>query len=385
MKLSNLNSYHIIFTALLSFMFSNCAGGMIRESSKTEVKFVAVGDVMVHSTQLTSAYNSKCDCWNFKPVFEKVKPHIEKADIKIANLETTLPGNKKQYAGYPNFGTPDALAEALKESGFNLITTSNNHSLDTGKKGLRRTLEILDSLGLAHIGTYTNQEEHDAKRVHIIEKDGLRIATLAYTYGTNGIMIPKDVVVNLIDKPKIAEDIALARSMGVDVVLVYYHFGPEYIRLPDKFQKDIVDFSFQEGADVVLGGHPHVLQPYELKFITDKYGVRKKRLVIYSLGNFVSSQSSRYKNGGILFYFTISKDKEIQIKDISYEPVYVYVEFGKGIYQYHVLPIKDYLTEDTNPVLTKHGRNTMMEFYKDTKEHLEKHSYLEIGEFVENK
>jgi poly-gamma-glutamate synthesis protein (capsule biosynthesis protein) len=382
-----MNFRGLIFLILITIKFlnTNCASVIVREEKIQELKFVAVGDVMVHSTQLTSAYSSKCDCWNFKPVFAKVKPYLEKADIRIANLETTLPGNKKQYAGYPNFGTPDSLAEALKEAGFNLITTSNNHSLDTGKKGLRRTLEVLDNLELAHVGTYSDPEEHSLKQIHVIEKNGLKVAFLSYTYGTNGILIPKDVVVNLIDKSKIAEDIRLAKSMQVDAIIVYYHFGDEYTRLPNKFQKEIVDFSFNEGADIILGGHPHVLQPYELKFITDKYGERKQRLVIYSLGNFVSSQRSRYKNGGILFYFTIAKNKNLQIKDVFYEPVYVYVEYGKGVFQYHILPIRDYLGENTIPPLTKSEKNIMLEFLKDTEEHFKKYSYIEIGELVENR
>lgn len=370
-----------VFLIVLSFLF-NCSTFQQKEALIREVKFVAVGDVMVHSTQLTSAYNKSCDCYNFHPVFEKVKPYIEAADIRIANLETTLPGDKKKYAGYPNFGSPDSLAEALKDSGFNILTTSNNHCLDTGKSGMRRTIDVLRELGFGQLGTYKDKEDYEKRRIFTFEKNGIQFAMLAYTYSTNGILVPKDVVINLIDKEKISQDIQLAKAKGVDVILVYYHFGPEYVRLPDKSQIDLVEFTFQEGADIVLGGHPHVIQPYELRYVTDKYGERKQRLVIYSLGNFVSSQHSRYKNGGILFYFTISKSSRIAIQNIYYEPVFVYVELGKNVYQYHVLPIKDYLNENTTPQLTKSGRKLMLEFLNDTKEHLEKYSFLERAELV---
>lgn len=362
----------------------NCATILKKPISTKEVKFVAVGDVMVHSTQLTSAYNKKCDCYNFHPVFEKVKPYLELADIRIANLETTLPGNKKKYAGYPNFGTPDSLAEALKDAGFNILTTANNHCLDTGKTGMQRTIDVLKELGLEQIGTYKDKEDYEKRRIFTFEKNGIEFAMLAYSYSTNGILIPKDVVINLIDKEKISQDIELAKKMGASVIIVYYHFGQEYVRLPDKSQVDLVEFTFQEGADIVLGGHPHVLQPFQLRYVTDKYGEHKQRLVIYSLGNFVSSQHSRYKNGGILFYFTVSKNSGIQIKDISYEPVFVYVEVGKNVYQYHILPVRDYLADDTHPQLTKNARKLMLEFFNDTKEHLEKYSYIERAKLVQN-
>lgn len=369
-------------TLLFFIALNHCATLVQKEVHPQEVKFLAVGDVMVHSTQLVSAYDKTCDCYNFHPVFEKVKSYIEVADFKIANLETTLPGDKKKYAGYPNFGSPDSLAEALKDSGFNIITTSNNHCLDTGKNGMRRTIDILQSLNLQQVGTYKDAEDYKKRRILNFEKNGIRFAMLAYTYSTNGILIPKDVVINLIDKNKISEDIWLAKASGVDFILVYYHFGPEYVRLPDKSQVELVEFTFQEGADIVLGGHPHVIQPYELRYVKDKYGEYKQRLVIYSLGNFVSSQHSRYKNGGILFYFTVSKNPTIQIKEIYYEPIFVYVEVGKNVYQYHVLPIRDYLTENTSPQLTKNGRKLMLEFLNDTKEHLEKYSYIERAELV---
>lgn len=199
------------------------------------------------------------------------------------------------------------MAHALKDAGFDILTTSNNHSVDTGRKGIDHTIDTLDSLGISHLGTYKSIEEFEKNRILLYTKNGINFAFLSYSYSTNGIAIPKDKVVNIIDKDRIREDIQLARSKKPDVLIVAYHFGTEYARFPDKFQKEMVDFAFQEGADIILGGHPHVLQPYELDWIQDKYGERKQRLVIYSLGNFVSGQIKRYTNGGMIFNFKLTK------------------------------------------------------------------------------
>jgi poly-gamma-glutamate capsule biosynthesis protein CapA/YwtB (metallophosphatase superfamily) len=192
--------------------------------------------------------------------FQKnIKEYLVSADIAFGNLETTLPGDSKLFAGYPQFGAPDELAHALKDAGFDILTTSNNHSVDTGRKGIDHTIDTLDSLGIRHLGTYKSIEEFEKNRILLYTKNGINFAFLSYSYSTNGIAIPKDKVVNIIDKDRIREDIQLARSKKPDVLIVAYHFGHRYARFPDKFQKEMVDFAFQEGADIILGGHPHVI------------------------------------------------------------------------------------------------------------------------------
>lgn len=378
--------FYYLFPFLL-FFFSNCSTHFIRDLTTPEEKTVqvsAVGDIMVHSTQLTSAFDPKCKCHNFHPVFKNIKEYLVSADIAFGNLETTLPGDSKLFAGYPQFGAPDELAHALKDAGFDILTTSNNHSVDTGRKGIDHTIDTLDSLGIRHLGTYKSIEEFEKNRILLYTKNGINFAFLSYSYSTNGIAIPKDKVVNIIDKDRIREDIQLARSKKPDVLIVAYHFGTEYARFPDKFQKEMVDFAFQEGADIILGGHPHVLQPYELDLIQDKYGERKQRLVIYSLGNFVSGQIKRYTNGGMIFNFKLTKKMqtgktEISIQDVGYVPVFVYVSNDKSGYQYNVLPVEKYLKNDQEMKLTPTAYRSMLEFYEDTNSHLQKNSLLGVN------
>ena len=376
-------TFYYLFPFLL-FFFSNCSTHFIRDLTTPEEKTVqvsAVGDIMVHSTQLTSAFDPKCKCHNFHPVFKNIKEYLVSADIAFGNLETTLPGDSKLFAGYPQFGAPDELAHALKDAGFDILTTSNNHSVDTGRKGIDHTIDTLDSLGISHLGTYKSIEEFEKNRILLYTKNGINFAFLSYSYSTNGIAIPKDKVVNIIDKDRIREDIQLARSKKPDVLIVAYHFGTEYARFPDKFQKEMVDFAFQEGADIILGGHPHVLQPYELDWIQDKYGERKQRLVIYSLGNFVSGQIKRYTNGGMIFNFKLTKKMQsgktqISIQDVGYVPVFVYVSNDKSGYQYNVLPVEKYLKNDQEMKLTPTAYRSMLEFYEDTNSHLQKNSLV---------
>ncbi|MCB1159340.1 MAG: CapA family protein [Leptospiraceae bacterium] len=378
-----------ILIILLAFWFVNCASTIRRispETSQSSLSFSVVGDIMVHNTQLDAAYDKKCKCYDFEPVFKEISPYLSRADFTIGNLETTLPNNPKLYAGYPAFGTPDSLTSALKKAGFDILTTSNNHSCDTGKVGLEHTIEALDKQGLGHLGTYKNKKEYEKNRIYTIEKNGIRIALFAYTYGTNGIRVPGNFVVNLIDKEQIKKDILLARSQSFDMIFVYYHFGTEYLRLPDKFQKEMVELALEEGADVVLGGHPHVLQPFGLQTRKDKKGRHRQTLHIYSLGNFVSAQHRRFTDGGIIFNFSISKKlidygekKEVSysIHSVGYEPVWVYRNWIKGKRNYYVLPVNKYREEKGELKLALSDTKKMELFYKDTQGHFKKHSILE--------
>lgn len=368
----------IIFFIISCSSFQSIKKNNSNENQLSKIKFAVAGDIMVHSTQLEKAFNKQCNCWDFTPSFTKVKKYIEKADIGIANLETTLPQNPKDYSGYPQFGTPDSILDSLKNSGFTILTTSNNHCLDKGKETLKRTISEIKKRGMLSTGTFESIEDKNNRRYILMEKNGIRFALLSYTYSTNGIPIPKGVVVNLIDKEEIAKDIQYAREGGVDAIIVYYHFGKEYERFPDKNQRELVDFTFNEGADVVLGGHPHVLQPFELKTTKDKYGITKKRLVIFSLGNFISCQSWRYSNGGIIFYYTITKNnKETSISEIEYEPIFVHREIKPNLYEFHLLPVREYLESPEFSNFNPASKKQMIEFFNDTVEHFDKNSYVE--------
>ncbi len=350
---------------------------LVPDNSEDErwLSFAVVGDVMVHDPQLKTSYYNECNCYNFKPVFAEVAPYLKEADLTVGNLETTMPGDPEKYSGYPQFGAPDELVEALSDSGFDILTTANNHSCDKGKAAIIRTTGVVEKNHIKRLGTYRSAEDYRDNRILVIQKNGLRLAFLNYTYGTNGISVPRGVFVNLIDKDLIRSDIELARSMRPDGIIVIYHFGTEYLRFPDDFQKEMVDFAFNEGVDIVLGGHPHVLQPFGIKRTTDKYGDTRDRLVIYSLGNFLSNQRRRYKDGGVIFRFQIARAERgegLKFKDVDYVPVWVDVAAdSKGLMRHRILPVENYLDEETAPVkLTKKSRLEMMTFYADTTEHL---------------
>jgi poly-gamma-glutamate synthesis protein (capsule biosynthesis protein) len=341
-----------------------------------KITIAAIGDVMVHGPQLQAAWNKKNKRYNFEEVFSQVKDFLSATDLTIANLETTLPCRQKLYSSYPQFGSPDAISVALKKAGVDIINTANNHTCDKGKLGLSRTIKVLEKQGMIPLGTYRDKADYEKRRITVVERNNISLAFLSYTYGINDMPIPPKAVVNLIDRQKISEDISLAREKNPDFIIVLIHFGTEYERYPDNFQKQTVNFLFQEGADIILGSHPHVLQPFEVNLVTDKYGDKKQRLVIYSLGNFVSNQRNRYCDGGIIFNFTLSKEcspsngSNLFVEDVNYIPTWVYVANNKKIKKYHILPVQRYLKNDRKLKLPDEAYEKMLIFYRDTLEHL---------------
>ena len=370
--------YRAISVLLCSISFTWLACGEKRkyEIRHKQISIGAVGDVMCHQAQLEASYDYDCDCYDFSTPFQFVKKYLASADLTIANLETTLPGKRSLFRGYPRFGAPDALVKALYEAGVDILTLANNHSMDTGQYGLERTIDVVDDIGFYHLGTYVSYDDWEERRVLFVEKNDFRLAFLNYSYSTNGIPIPKGVRVNLLDKNQIAQDIAYAYKEGVDAIIVLYHFGDEYKRWPNDKQKSYVNFAFRQGADVVIGTHPHVLQPYRFMKVRDIYGNLKKRLVLYSLGNFISNQRGRYKNGGIIFYFDFLKKKiynqqrKLYFADVYFEPVWVFVEWNYHRRTYYLLPVKEYLKNDKKPRLPKKDYYRMLQFYRDTQSHL---------------
>lgn len=341
------------------------------------VTIAAIGDIMVHGAQLKAAWDEGNQSYDFEPAFSQVKDLLSAADLTIGNLETTLPGREELYSGYPQFGAPDALAAALKEAGVDILNTANNHACDKGKGGLVRTIKVLDEYGLLHVGTYQNRTAYETQRILMVECNHIKIAVLSYTYGLNDIAIPEGTYIGIMDQQQMAEDIKLARAQNPDFIICLLHWGTEYQRYPDDAQKKLIAFLFSEGVDVVLGGHPHVLQPFELQSVTDRYGTTRPRLVIYSLGNFVSNQRDRYRDGGIIFNFTLQKynspdkGKTLDITDVHYTPTWVYVQHATFKNQFYVLPIPKYLKNDQQLQLPDDAYQKMLTFYRDTQAHLQ--------------
>ncbi|GIX40276.1 MAG: capsular polysaccharide biosynthesis protein [Leptospiraceae bacterium] len=303
------------------------------------LSFSVVGDIMNHDLQIQTAYNKQCDCWDYRFSFEKVKPYLEKADVTIGNLETTLPGDKNKFSGYPKFGAPDELVDALKWSGFDILTLANNHSADKGYDAIIRTRLIVEKKGIIPLGTFYNEEHQQKNSIVIYNKNNFKIALLNFTYGTNGIPVPNPAKINEIDLNFIRDQIHKAKENNPDIIIVLFHYGTEYKTKPDIYQQYLVKIALKEGVDIVLGGHPHVLQPFELLTIKDKYGMKKERLIVWSLGNFVSNQKRINTTGGMIFQFQLIKqNNHIKITNLDYIPVFV--DFNQ---RHYILPINDYI------------------------------------------
>ncbi len=348
----------------------------IKADSTTSVTLTFVGDLMCHSVQYNYARVGK-DSFDFEPVYRYVKEFLSEPDFMIGNLETVIGGKKAGYSGYPFFNSPDEYVSALKTAGFDFLTTANNHSLDRGEAGVLRTIEILKQNEIMYNGTYSTQADRDSLR--IIDTDNIRIAMLAYTYGTNGVKIPndKDYLINLIDYKKIEADIFKAKTLGVDIVLVHFHFGEEYKREPDSFQKEVVNKTIQFGADIIIGGHPHVIQPIDY-FQSDKSKLDSV-FVAYSLGNFVSNQRWRYSDAGAILNIIIEKNisGKVQLKEINYLPTWVFKGNTGTKNEYLILP-SDRYSDTTLTFLKLTDRRLMQQSLEDTKEIFMKYSRINI-------
>ena len=290
------------------------------------IKLSVIGDIMTHNTQISDAYD-KVNGYDFSKCFKDIPDLVKDSDFFMGNLETTFAGSKKKYSGYPQFNTPEQLAVDLKELGLDLVTTANNHSLDTGYAGVESTIAFLDEAGLPHTGTFNSQEAHD--QIYITDIKGIKTCVLAYTYGTNGIPIPsgKEYCINLIDRNLISRQIAEAKAQECDLIIVCMHWGVEYRLTPTAEQKELADFLFKEGADVIIGSHPHVLEPMEKRIIEMDDGSTKEGFVIYSMGNFISGQTQANTRNSIILHLTITKNGKtgkLSIDNVEYDPLYTY-------------------------------------------------------------
>lgn len=321
-------------------------------SKKTALLVSAVGDIMIHMPQIRAA-EIQGGGYDFKSVFEEVKQYIEKADIAIANFETTVGTPERGYSGYPRFSAPHEILEALRFAGFDVLTTANNHCLDWLEFGVENTLNKLDEYGILHTGTARTLEE--SQRLLIIERNDIKVGILAYTYGTNGMeaLIPSDKLSYMVnyfnDFDKIRRDIERIKMEGAEVVIVCMHWGNEYERTPSEEQKDLAQQLANAGADIIFGSHPHVIQPIEIKDVALEGRMTKKVVVAYSLGNFISNQRERYTDSGVIVNVEIVKDHDentITISKISYIPTWVYKYYHNGKAQYRVLPVEKYINGD---------------------------------------
>lgn len=260
------------------------------------------GDMMQHKAQIQSAFRDST-AYRYDECFSNVKPVISEATLAVCNLEAPLAGTP--YSGYPTFSAPDEFAHAIADAGFDVMLTANNHCMDKGNRGLIRTLDVLDSLNIQHLGTYRNKEERDSLHPLIVTANNFRLALLNYTYGTNGFEVKPPCIVNTIDTLQIAADLDKARRMRPDCIIVCIHWGEEYQLEQNAGQERLARWLVENGADHVIGSHPHVIQPTML--INDQYSQTTRHVIAYSQGNFISNMSAPNTDTGTLVSLNLTK------------------------------------------------------------------------------
>lgn len=338
------------------------------EPAEVKLSLLIAGDLMQHMPQIKAAQQSD-GSYNYDECFAGIKDEVESADVAIANFETTLAG--APYSGFPKFSAPDDFLSGVVGAGFDIMLTANNHCVDTHRKGLERTLAMMDSMGVYHLGTYRNISEREKNYPFLIEKDGLRIVLLNFTYGTNGLPVPEPCYVNLMDTTEIAADLEKAKGMNPDVIIALPHWGIEYQTLPSKAQKDMAKWLLEHGVDHIIGGHPHVAQPIELLN-------NKQNLIAWSMGNVVSNQSKLNTYGGYMVRLEFTKNDTLTVlSDHHYTLYWVSRPPDNGNrHGYRILPIDypDTLLTAKEKTLRSAIRGSMRRLMKE-------HGKGEIKEF----
>ena len=331
------------------------------EAKADTLRLVFAGDIMTHGPQIKAADRGH-GTYDFTPSFELVRPMIERADLALANLETTFGGTP--YRGYPMFSSPSSLGSALKEAGFDVLTTANNHSCDRGHYGVVNTIDVLDSLGIRTTGSYRTKAERSQRTPLIIDVRGIKLAVLAYTYGTNGLPIPQPALVDTINLEQISDDLRRADSLGADYKIVQIHWGNEYEKHPNKRQRELAIALARHGVGAVIGSHPHVVQDSEW---IEEEGAKMKTFVIYSLGNFISNQTSpAATRGGMLLSLELIRERGTGrwTTQPSYQYVFVQKRTSSGNPIYRLRPVSlDSIPEGIPPSETSDLR-AMQRHYK---------------------
>lgn len=376
------------------------------EKEYEEVSIISVGDILVHSPQLTAAYDSQTGTYDFNNNFRFIAPYIKEADYAVANLETTLAGEEwRKYSGYPSFNTPDSLAEALKNAGFDMMLTSNNHIYDSRVKGFFRTGEVLRQMGFDVIGTRSDEEQ---KKYLIKDIKGIKVGFINYGYETirqngkkalNGVVLDESVapLVNSFDYDnkqafydEVEEILTSMKNEGAEFFVVYIHWGNEYRTKQNSHQEEIAQNLCELGIDVIIGAHPHVLQPADVITSED---TGKKTLCFYSLGNFISNQRIEYMNlktghteDGIMVKINLRKyrDGKVVLHSAEYIPTWVnlYYEGEKRVYEILPLPEAYNNPEDYNLDKISQGVKLAQNSYNRTKEIMDSNKE-KIKEFIQ--
>ncbi|MCP3659592.1 MAG: CapA family protein [Bacteroidetes bacterium] len=342
-----INKRNILLKLLIFILIWNLNNLAFANQTEYTATLIAVGDVLMHKPLIKAGYNN--GTYDYDNFFRSVKETLKTGDWTIANLEGPITKDPNLFHGYPKFYMPYQIIKSLKNCGFNILNFANNHTLDQNEKGVLETLSIVKDHNIFIVGSAKN--EKNSKKINIIKKNNISIAFLGYTYSSNQY-IPKDkYLLNIIDTNKIISDIKRAKKLNADIVTINLHFGEEYKTIPNKFQKRLVKKLAEAGADIILGTHPHVIQPYAI--IKSKIN-NKDHLcfVAYSLGNFISNQRDENTDCGVILSITLKKSlknnitKILQIKSI---PTWVHKFKQKGKFDYSILEISEILKSNNFP------------------------------------
>ena len=314
------------------------------------VELVAVGDNLIHEGLYKTGMNSSGE-WNYDHVYANVAEEIQAADLAIINQETIFINDRNKISAYPMFGSPPEIGDSLVTTGFDVVLHASNHTVDKGKEGVWDTINFWKEKHPEITVLGINESPEDQETVDVVECNGIRFAMLNYTYGLNGLSMPADqpYLVNLLDKEKMTADIAKAKEIS-DMVVVFLHVGNEYVYQPSEASKQWVDFLLEQGVDIAINAHPHVLEPYTMLTREDGH----QMLVYYSVGNFASTQDRVPRLLGGMAKVTIEKriheeGTDFTIKDYSLKPLVCH-------WNYRTMEFGVYWLEDyTDEMAAKHG------------------------------
>lgn len=315
---------------------------------KKEITITCWGDYMNHITQIRQA---KATNYDFTDSFAAIKDIVGKSDLSVVNLETTIAKDTSDMSGYPEFATHENVIKALKDTGFDVVSTANNHAYDRRLKGIDRTIEIIEKYGLKRTGTF---KENESTNPLIVDVKGIKVGFFSYSQMLNGyekLMLNsgRDTAVNLIDMDKIKKDVDYLKKNHADVIMCYMHWGEEYSDYPNSYQKNTFKKLADMGVDLVIGSHPHTIQKSE---VIENNG--KKSYCVYSLGNLVSDQREsygQYYGVEIGVYSDIKIEKigdKTTVKSFENKPYYLDKYTDSVTTRYVVVPVKQVLNSEIN-------------------------------------
>ena len=313
----------------------------------TRVSFVAVGDNLIHDVIYEQAAARSSDGYDFEYAYQNISDKIKSKDIAILNQETII-STAHNVSSYPQFNSPTELGEEMLDIGFDVFNIATNHSIDCGEKGLISAIEFWKSKNAITTGAYLNMADYNT--IPVNEVKGIKIAYVGFTEQTNGLKLPSDTEVILMtsaDEERLRQRVMDADAIA-DFVVVNAHWGVEYTHEPNDYQRELAKKLGDWGADVIIGTHPHVIQPVE--FITNSDG--SKTLVAYSLGNFISAQNRGPRMLGGMLNFELVRNNttdELTIENVTFEGVVTH--YGYNYSNVRVYPLENY----TDELASKHG------------------------------